>query len=707
VYALLLVLGPVLYVIAEIMSLPWATVTRVLLFSVLLQVLGFVGLILLGWNLLVGRWFAILALTAVACLADLWLGARGALSLLSIPVMLALFSVSFSAALVTVAAEMLLLILFLRVGVDFGRVGMALINILSTLGVMCAGNRRMHQAAQWTWEYFGHARRSLEKARKRQQELSQALEDLMHANRQLALAHERTTALRLIAEQAQRAKSEFAARVSHEFRAPLNMIIGLVGLMVQSPDLYAEELAPDLRQDLKIVHRNCLHLANMINDVLDLSRAEAGHMTLQREQVDLTEVIESATNVVRPLIEKKGLALEVVLCDDLSEVYCDRIRIRQVLLNLVSNAVRFTGQGGIKIQAKRQEHQVIVSVADTGSGISPNDADKIFEPFYQAEKRPVRDGEGSGLGLSICKQFIDLHGGQIWLASEPGMGTTFYFQLPILPPTEPASRPYRWLVDGWEWHERTGRSEQSYDGDRLDKPRIVLCDETGSLDPATVRFSDQVEFVSARGLSQAVQLLDQCPAHVVVLNAAVPDDLVSLAKAAREVIPGTPIVGCSVPHPEERLRASGALGYLVKPVTRAQLERAIRSVGRPVRRIMLVDDDPDVLQLWTRMLYACDSALEIVTASNSQRALDELHSKAPDLMLLDVILPDMSGWELLEQMQQDKRMKDIPVVFVSAQDVASRPQRTGFLLAAMGEGLSVHKLLRFSLGFSSLMFEPV
>jgi CheY-like chemotaxis protein len=196
------------------------------------------------------------------------------------------------------------------------------------------------------------------------------------------------------------------------------------------------------------------------------------------------------------------------------------------------------------------------------------------------------------------------------------------------------------------------------------------------------------------------------PAHAVVLNAAASDGLWPLVETVRQEAPGTPIVGCSVPRIVERAIDTGALGYLIKPVTRTDLERAMQAVDGSVRRVLVVDDDPDVLQLFSRMLHVCDSTLEIATVSSGKQALDELRRTAPDLMLLDVLMPDMDGWQVLEAMSEDERIGEVPTFFVSAQDLADQPPASQFLLATMGGGLSLSKLLRCSLEISSLLLEP-
>ena len=256
------------------------------------------------------------------------------------------------------------------------------------------------------------------------------------------------------------------------------------------------------------------------------------------------------------------------------------------------------------------------------------------------------------------------------------------------------------------WREHAFKAGRAASTDQLAKPRLVICDETGALYPQLVRYSDEAEFVAARDVPQVVRELQACPAHVVMLNAATSRDLWSMVERVKGQAPGTPIIGCAVPPEVERATEAGALGYLIKPVSRADLQRALKAVGSPVSRVLVVDDDPDVLRLFSQMLHVCDSELEIVTASNAQEALEGLRHAPPDLMLLDVIMPDLDGWQVLESIAQDTGIADVPTFFVSAQDPGNEPPVSDFLLTAMDGGLSPSKLWRCSLGISELLLKP-
>jgi signal transduction histidine kinase/CheY-like chemotaxis protein len=706
VLAVLVILGGMLYLAAEVLAHSWQTVDQTLTLFLFLSALSGIGWVLIGWRPMLGRWFTVLALAAAVHLGGWWLHTPGSLAWAVIPTALAAPLVGFSAALVTAVGESMVILGLIRypaAGFSLSDGVVALVAVWGVFGAILAMHRQIHERSSWLVEYFEHAQRSLLDAQDRRAELRQALDDLAHANRQLTLMNQRVMAMRLIAEEAQKAKTRFVARVSHEFRTPLNMIIGLVDLMAETPEIYDVTLSPRMREALQVVHRNCQHLSDMVNDVLDLTRIETDRVVLHRERVDITEVIDSAVEAVQPLLESKRLVFRTAVGENVPEVYCDRTRIEQVILNLVSNAARFTEEGGIAVEIVRQDHCVRVSVADTGPGIAPKNIDRIFEPFCQGMSDLWRDKGGSGLGLSISKQFIELHGGRMWVESELGVGTTFTFELPTSSSITLVGRPGHQIREDWIWRER--QSKPSFPDSHY-SPRFVVCDETGSLCESLARYSDEVEFVSVRDKTQLVEALQEGPAHAVVLNGAPCEDVLSLTEMIERESPGTPIIGCFVPPRVERAMSLGALGHLIKPVTRADLTRAIQAVGRPVRSVLLVDDDPDALELFSRMLHVCDSTVQVLTASSGKEALERLHRDSPDLVLLDIVMPDIDGWQVLSSMMQDEEIPQAPTFLVSAQDPADQPPVSRFLLATMDEGLSLSKLLRCSLEITKLLLEP-
>jgi len=656
-----------------------------------------------------GRWGIVVLLIGAVIAANAWLRLPGMLTLLAIPTAMAvLLSPPLAAAAVTLG-ETGILIALSRYGVlapGWSDIGVALLVIWSVFGAVYAVNHRAHQIAHWSWGYYQRALDILKETGKQRERLKQTLDELAHANRQLALAAERMAALRAIAEEAQRTKTTFVANVSHEFRTPLNIIIGLVELMVRSPEIYSVVLSPKMRKDLETIQRNCEHLSKMINDVLDLTRIEAGRLRLYRERIDLREIVESSVAVVLPLVEKKGLTLQIKTPEELPKVYCDSTRVKQVILNLLSNASRFTEEGGITVEIAQRGQYVLVSVTDTGPGISPEGLEKLFEPFWQSPGQLWRDRGGSGLGLSISKQFIELHGGQMWVESQVGRGTTFHFTLPIDPPLEHVARAGHPIREDWVWREHAFRTDRVTRDARLTRPRVIVWDEAGVLCSQLVRYSDAVEFVGVGELEQVVQELQVCPAQFILLNTLTPDTLRTRAEAVMQKAPETPVVGWSIPFEIERLDNLGALGYLIKPVTVADLEKALAAVGRSVKRVLVVDDDPDTLDVLVRLLHVCDGMIEVATASSSREALETLRQDRYDLMLLDIVMPEMDGWQVAEAIRQDEEISGVPFYFVSAQDPPGLQLRSDGFLTTLGRGLSLNKLLHCSLEVARLVLTP-
>lgn len=695
-------IGLVIFFIASSVTSP---LEHPIIFSIVLicYVFSLLSLLLNSYFPIIGRCFIIAASIALIWLLNDWAGIRGSLALLGLPVMLAVPLLGFAASAITAVVETLMVALASQsiVGDPLALL-FGLSAVWLSFAIMVAAYRPALGLSYWSWEYFEFARDAIEQARDRQMELRQTLDALEHANRQLTLLNENMANYRLVAEQAQRTKMAFLSKVSHEFRTPLNMIIGLVDLLVETPEIYGDPLSPKLREHLEIVRRNCEHLSGLVNDVLDLSQVEAGRMALHYQRFSLADVINRALTVVQPLMEKKHLSLSVRVPADIPEIDGDRTRIAQVIVNLLSNAARFTDQGGIRITVARQEHnEVILSVADTGPGIPEEDKAVIFEPFCQGFSRSLRDRGGSGLGLSISKQFIELHGGRIWFESELGRGSTFYFTLPIEPPAQVVGRPGHQISETWEPRERRVLQEPA----QL-KERVLVCDATRALYTVLARYADGTEYVHTSDLRKTVEEIEACPAHAVLLNAPSPEELWPLLQEAKQAIADAPLLGCCIHPMTERASTAGAKNYLIKPVRLAQLSQAVVELNAPIQRILIADDSEDDRQLFSAMLRAIQPDWEILLAESGAEALAALREQRPDLMLLDIFMPEMDGWQVLEAKKQDASVSEIPVILISAEDPAQRPLAAEFILASTKEGLSVSKLLDCSRALSDLLRRP-
>jgi len=656
------------------------------------------------WRSALAAWLLTIGAAASIYLAGQWFGSAFLFQLAWIPVIIgAIFSGFWAATLAAVGAAAVLLASGPTGAV--APLGLSLFSVLVAWASVIAMYLPISHAIGSVIEHSRQAQDALDAARTRSAEAQQALVDLANVNRQLVQANEWISSLRARAENAEQAKTMFVAKVSHEFRTPLNMIIGLVSLMVETPHIYSVALPPEMRSDLEVVQRNCQHLSHMIDDVLDLTRMRAGHLELHRERVDLVELVRAAAETVRPLVEKKGLTFQVEAAAGLSRVYCDRTRIQQVILNLVSNAVRFTEQGRIEVRVECADDRALVSVSDTGPGIAPNDVERIFEPFQQSS-RLWQDKGGTGLGLAISREFVQRHGGRLWLVTQLGVGTTFTFYLPVSPSREHIVRPDRWVRPDWVWREEAFRTERAQIGEQATLPRVIVWDETGSLRDELRRYEDQLQVVEAQSIDGAVEALEACPANAVLLNAKTTTRLVAHLEEARCRIQDTPLFACRVPRRLHAALRAGATSYLTKPVQWQDLAEAMEMLERQVRRILIVDDDPDVVHLWERLLQAHDPDLQVSFAYGGGEALQRMATDRPDLVLLDIYMPDMDGWEVLERKNADAAIRPIPVIIVSAHDPAEGPPASHLLAVAMGNGLSVDQLLRVSLQVSNALVTP-
>ena len=548
---------------------------------------------------------------------------------------------------------------------------------------------------QWALFYQVQAQAKMEEARDQRLELKQIQGDLVQANLELARLSDRLKAMYQVAEEARQAKAEFVANVSHELRTPLNMIIGFSEVITQSPQVYGERLPPSLLADITAIQRNSQHLARLVDDVLDLSQVDAGRMALSRERTSPQRIVDEAAQVVHSLFESKGLYLEVEVPPDLPRVFCDSTRIRQVVINLLSNAGRFTERGGVRVKAWHEKDSVMISVADTGPGIPPDAQGKLFEPFQQLDTSIRRRHGGSGLGLSISKQIVEMHGGKIWLESEVSVGTAIVFSVPVempLPDALARDGATRWFspYDGYEYRARTVRTKAP---PPVVVPQYVLLEEGETLRRLFARYLDGVETAPVHSLGEAIALINRTPAQVLVVNGPPFGDAPVSPEELARLPYGTPAVTCWVPGEDEAARRLGVVRYLVKPVTREVLLSALDALGDNVQNVLVADDEPEVLQLITRMLSSAPGKYSIMCAKNGRRALGLLQQRRPDVLLLDLVMPGMDGYQVLEEKSRDPSIREIPVIVFSAKDAMGELLVSDTLTVTRSGGLSMREFV--------------
>jgi signal transduction histidine kinase/CheY-like chemotaxis protein len=547
------------------------------------------------------------------------------------------------------------------------------------------------RSVEWTWEAYENSQDLLKQARQAQAQLQQALEDAAAANQQLVRLNQLAQSLRQIAEGERQAKQQFVANVSHELRTPFNMIVGFCEVILKKPAIYGKRSLPQaLLADLEVVFRNSQHLSELIDDVLDLSQIEAGKMVLIKERVSLPEIIEAAIIAIHPLYASKGLSLQKTVPADLPLLYCDRTRIREVLLNLLSNAGRFTNQGGVQIEVRQVDGMVMVSVADTGMGMSSDVQEKLFQPFQQAELATHQRYGGTGLGLAISKRFVELHEGKMWVESQEGVGTTFYFQLPIEPPIPLQATPMRWL-NQWAVLKERSHPPQPFGG--LVPTRLVVVEQGDVMQKLLNRYLENCEIVSLPGLDEALADIHRTPAQMLLVNGLSSQETLARLAQSSALPYSTPAIVCPIPGTEEASNALGATSYLVKPISEVALLASINAIEPTVHRILLVDDEPDALQLFRRILLSTGRDYRVLRATNGRQALEVLEDNLVDVILLDLSMPEMDGYQFLSIRNQVPRIRDIPVILISARHPTGEPIASSALTITRGGGLPVSQIM--------------
>ena len=420
-------------------TLGWPDIFSPSLWSITLPMIALVAisLHLLDKNYLLAHTFWMMGLMALIFLAySLYQHPEALLLLTTLPLM-AIVTVGFQGAILVGG---LIFITMLYVPTVFSlppiptgyQIGITLGSVFSTLFGWGLSNN-LFTAIDSSSFHFKEARKHLEETRHHRAEISRMLKELNQSNYQLERLNQMLQQARRRAEDARTDRDRFILAVSHELRSPLNFVIGFSDLMVNSPETYAtlDDWPPGLYDDAQEIYRSSNHLLHLINDILDMGQIDARKMTLFREKVSLAQIVDEVRKMVRGAFDQKGLTFVVDVESDLPDVFIDCTRIRQVLLNLVNNGLRFTEQGVVTLGLILEKDFIVVSVADTGAGIASSEIPKVFDDFRQVGVDNWRRREGSGLGLSISRRFVQLHGGEMWLESELGKGTCFYFSIPI------------------------------------------------------------------------------------------------------------------------------------------------------------------------------------------------------------------------------------------------------------------------------------
>jgi len=495
------------------------------------------------------------------------------------------------------------------------------------------------------------------------------------------------------AEEANRAKSAFLANMSHELRTPMNAILGYSEMLIEEAEDVGQD---DFIPDLKKINQAGNHLLALINDVLDLSKIESGKMEAFAEQFDIGALIDQVSGTAQPLMEKNNNHFKIERGEDLGHAFQDVTKVRQSLLNMLSNAAKFTHEGTITLRADRASYAdgewLTFSVSDTGIGIPADKLEHVFEEFSQADNSTTRDYGGTGLGLAISRRFCQMLGGDVTVTSELGAGSTFTIRLPaVLPGAEsPQEEPPQPTT------KNIHPSDDTVDAKAGNT--ILVIDDDPEAREIIKRFLEKDGFnvVTALSGEEGLRLAHKLQPAAITLDVMMPDmDGWSVLRALKvdPALRDVPVLMLTMLDDKSKGFALGATDYLTKPVDRDQLHNALARYYIPGEpgSVLLVEDDQATREMMARTLEKAE--WQILEAGNGREALDRLAQQKPRLILLDLMMPVMDGFDFLLEMRANADWQDIPVIVLTAKDLTDEDRRmlSGRVEQIIEKGAGSHK----------------
>ena len=506
------------------------------------------------------------------------------------------------------------------------------------------------------------------------------------------------TSLELAA--ASRTKSEFLANMSHELRTPLNSIIGF------SEILHDGVFGPVNEKQAKYVNNVLVsgkHLLQLINDILDLSKVEAGKIVLDCKDFPASDAINEVRTLTASIAAKKSIVVDASVDEGLTTIYADEGKFKQILYNLLSNAIKFTPEGGsVTVDARRQGDMAEISVADTGIGISKEDQKKLFHPFMQADASTSREYGGTGLGLSLVKKFTELHGGTVRIESEPGEGSTFAFTIPVAGRAE-AETDAEATEEGVEVADEAEMPEKMHEvpavvdavtaeelaatpmpaiiepaGGSGDEPLVLVVeDDINSSELLTVTLTGAgYRVIPTRNGREALAVAKRLKPFAITLDIMMPGmdgwDVLKYLKYDPETS-NIPVIVISMLDETEVGFSLGVADYFVKPVEKRTLVAALNNLTGVLEidmpKVLVVDDEPAAVELVASMIEP--AGFKVLCAYGGEEGISKSFSEHPDVLILDLMMPDLSGFDVVSRLKMDPETRNIPIIICTSKDPTS------------------------------------
>ncbi|MCK4605588.1 MAG: response regulator, partial [Deltaproteobacteria bacterium] len=469
---------------------------------------------------------------------------------------------------------------------------------------------------------------------------------------------------------------------SHELRTPMNSIIGYSDLLLDGVDGPINE---EQKKSLSRISNNARHLLQLLNDLLDLSKIEAGKAEIEAEQFNLKGLIDSVVPFFEGMITGKGLSLGFDIDENLPLVYGDKSKIKHVLINLLNNAIKFTNEGGITIRAKISDRGIQlgespifaeICIEDTGIGIKDEDLDKIFNKFVQADISIVRQYEGTGLGLSIARGLIALHKGMIWATSEYGKGSQFHFTIPLKKETlKTRAKPVVELRMADALSEDFGVPVETSEEDISRKTILAIDDNLDAIDIIRKSLGKDYKIVGLLSGDKAVEKAMETRPVAITLDILMPQkdgwQVLRELKSAPETR-DIPVIVVSIVDNKKLGFSLGAAEYIVKPLEKDFFLKKIRDLEKTgkIQRALVVDNEMETVMLIEHILH--DVGCQVKTAYNSQDAIRLIQSFVPGLIILNLTMPKVNGFDVIEYIKTEDSAKNIPLILITKRDLSQK-----------------------------------